>query len=111
MSTQNKFITALVGCLVLVALYGVGGQILNEDISYAKPITIETEVVIEVEALEAKITQALEDAEGEIEMKSQEAYAEERVQLEKEVELEVVRSYNLEVDEREIQLEKEVGAY
>lgn len=73
----------------------------------SEPQTVETRV--EVETLQKRIDEALNASSTAIEAAAKQAYDDAKLKAQTEVELEVTRAYNQEIDAREAELEERVS--
>ena len=98
--------------LAIVVVLSLGGAFFfTKEVEYTAPImeVIEKEVTVEVETLEKRIEDALTASSTEIETEAQKAFEEKKLQMQKEIELEVTRAYRAEIEAREATLEAEVS--
>ncbi len=95
--------------LAVIVLAFLGGYALTLKTEYIAPEVVEKEV--QVDALEQAIKTAQNAKMSEIEASAQAAYDETYAQEMKKVELEVLAEFNKKLDARQVELEKETGAY
>lgn len=103
---MKPLVIAVIGTVVIL-----GGVTLTQTSTteYVQPTVVEKEVTIEVETLHKRITDAITASSTDIESKAKQAYEETKAQLQKEVELEVTRTYRKEIEAKEESLEQEVS--
>jgi uncharacterized membrane protein len=100
-------ITGVVAGAVVVGLY-------FSDFGAVEVINTEPEVVtetIEVDALSRAIEQAQESRKSEVEAEATKAYNAAYERGMKEIELQVIKDFNIKLDARQIELEKETKQY
>lgn len=95
--------------LAVIVLAFLGGYALTLKTEYIAPEVVEKEV--QVDALEQAIKTAQEGKQEAIRASAQAAYDETYAQEMKKVELEVLAEFNKKLDARQVELEKETGAY
>lgn len=98
---MKRIAIAIVIILGVVALFATKG----ETVEYVAPVEVE------VDALEKAIKDAQDAKRDEITKVAQKAYDDTLDHELKKIELEVIASFNKELDARQKELEKETGAY
>jgi len=103
----------ILGLSVLVVLGVVIANVLPNKEEYRATITevVTQEVEKEVDALSKRIADAQSASSTEIEEASKKAYEDKKNLMLKEIELEVRKQYEVELQAERVQLEKEVGTY
>ncbi len=98
---------------ILIGLLVIGGIALSKDTTEYEAVdsivTVEKEV--EVSTLEKRLNDALEANSEAIEAQAQAAYDAAKRQAEAAIELEVVKTFQDEVEALETELEKEIGVF
>lgn len=99
--------------MIVIGLAILGGvaltQIENEPVEFTAPQVIEKEV--EVDMLEEAVKKAQEATRANMEQVAQQAYDDAFTHEMKKVELEVIKDFNKQLNERQIELEKETKVY
>jgi len=107
---KNNMKRLVIVAIVLVGLFG-GTYLLPSKTEVINPAPEVVEKEVTVDALEQAIKTAQDTAQTDITAKAQKAYDDAYAQEMKTVELQVIKDFNVKLDARQIELEKETQVY
>lgn len=101
----------VIGIVIILVVLGGITLYKPQAVEYTNPEPQVVEKEVQVDALEKEIKNAQESKMSEIKSTAQKAYDAAYDQEMKKVELEVIKSFNSKLNERQIQLEKDTKTY